>query len=626
MSRSRLLLPLILIILLGFSLRIHRLAAVPLRGDEAFSALFWADLPLAQSLSSIAPLDPHPPLAFILIRLWRHLIAAIEPVFALRYLPALGNIIGAAAIFALGWRLSGRRAVGLLAALCWAMHPYAIWHSQDFRHYAIWSGLSVTSLWLGLRVIQLQRRGDWLLYGAAATAAALMFYADIFMIAALSAFAVLSCRSDRRFLVRFLALQAGIALLVFSSFAILQARVFVSGDYSGNLQAFAAPDLFTRFVPVLLLGETFPWNPPIVGVILTAVLVLAAALIFAASRQQFTFLILLAVTPLFCLALIAQRLSIFNPRYVLAAAPAFALILILGSYHAAGFARRAHDIWRSVLALLLLLPWFALAAGSIHAYFNDPAFRKAPAWDELGEFLNARVTASDLVIQQSVDPAFAYYYHGAASETALPASSAQSPEEIAAELSRHSQAFASIYIVSRAQAGWPNANVVVDWMSGNLQEVLRTDTAGLPVRQYMPWRVADPGDEIARFDDIVALSAVEVADARLPTGELLLWLYWKPLARAPQSLKSFVHLYDRAKPAAGATLRSQDDQYPLDGRLDSTNWPVGEVFREIYYLPVEALEAGEYQLHIGWYDPLSGERLMTDGDADTFYAASYRAM
>ena len=97
------------IILVGFGLRIHNLQTAPLRGDEAFSVLYWADTPLNVSLSDIAHGEPHTPLVYAIGRLWNHLIGGIDSLFALRYLSALGNILGAPAMIALAWRLCGRQ-------------------------------------------------------------------------------------------------------------------------------------------------------------------------------------------------------------------------------------------------------------------------------------------------------------------------------------------------------------------------------------------------------------------------------------------------------------------------------------------------------------------------------------
>ena len=57
----------------------------------------------------------------------------------MRLLPALANVLGIPALYAIG-RLFGGHRIGLLAALLFALHPFEIWHAQDVRNYAIWGG------------------------------------------------------------------------------------------------------------------------------------------------------------------------------------------------------------------------------------------------------------------------------------------------------------------------------------------------------------------------------------------------------------------------------------------------------------------------------------------------------
>ena len=601
---------LIPIIWLGFALRLHDLADVPLRGDEAFSAQYWVEWPLARSLTEIAPLDPHPPLAYLLFHLWGRFIGGIGSPFALRFLPLLGNIIGAAAMFALGWRLSRRSAVGLLAALMWALHPFEIWHSQDFRNYAVWAGLSATALWLGLRLLDAPRRRlNWSLYALAASFSAFMFYTELLMMLALAV--VAWRRLHRHFLPRFLALQGLIAAALLVAFLTFQGPVLTgAAPYPGNLQPFAAADYLTRFIPALALGESIPSDFSFVWLPLSLAAAFLAAVIAVKSPRQISFIAVGAGLPLLLLGLAALRVNIFHPRYALATVPAFILLFALGVFHLAG--RR--PLW----ICALLLPWFVLASLTLNDYFNHPAWRKSPAWDELGAFLNARVTERDWVIQLSNDAAFGYYYRGRANDAALPASPYQPASEITAALSAAAGEYDSVYVVSNAIPTWGNAAVVENWMNANMQAVLLSDASGLGLRQYKTWQIsADFGPPLTQFGAAVELMGYDFFAAPLPTDELLLWLYWQPTAPTSQPLKSFVHAVHAGR------IGSQHDQFPQQGRLDSTTWPTAEVYRDVYVLPTDALAAGRYHLHIGWYDPISGSRLLTGGGDDVFELDSF---
>lgn len=615
MSSLRQYLLIVLLILIGFSLRIRDLEAAPLRGDEAFSAQYWSDLPLSDSLRQIARIDPHPPLAYFLFRAWALVLGGIDSVFSLRFISAIGNTIGIPAMYGLAVVVGGSRRVGLLAALIWALHPYLIWHSQDYRNYAIWAGVSVATLWLGLRLISHRRRRDWLVYLCAASFAALTFYGEILGLLALSLVAVLLARDQGAFLRRFIMVQFFVMAIAVSSFVVLQIQSGFIESYGGNLEAFALGDYFIRFIPTLTLGDVLMSRFPALWSVVTIAHIIAALIIWRRSKRQLKIVMTLTLLPLMLLGVAATFRDIFNPRYVIGTVPAFALLMTLGSLHGAVYLRKVVRVNRTLLATLLLSPWILLAGHSLHAYFNDAALRKSPAWDQLGDFLTSRVMENDLVIQLSVDPAFGYYYAGSAAEMALPAHPAQTAEEIVERLTELRGDYESIYVVAHEQAGWPNAGVVEGWMRDNLQAVLRTDTAGLPISQYMEWKVPDAFEgELAQFGDVVALVGFEFFSEPTPSGDLLLWVYWKPISRTAVSLKSFVHIYGDINPASGNRLWSQSDKFPQDGHLDTRHWQAGAIYREVYNLPTYNLEDNSYQLGVGWYNPTSGERLLlSDG-------------
>ena len=581
---------LIAILLLAFGLRLHKLADAPLRGDEAFSALYWSGLPLHESLREIASIEPHPPLTYALFRFWGVFIGGIDSVFSLRMLPVLGNLLGVAAMYGLARRLSGMAWLGVLAALLWALHPYEIWHSQDFRNYGVWAGLSGVALWLGLRLLQGRRMRDWLLYAVTASAAALLFYTEAFVMLGFGLFAMWNARQDRRFVARLLSLHGVILALVLLLFLILQGDLLSAGGYGGNLESLDLSHIWTRFLPTLLLGET---NALPTWIWLPLLLVCAAlCLALRVSPRQLSFLFAIGLLPTLLLGLVSLRVAVFDPRYALASAPAFVLLLVLGG------AALARNRMRTTL---LLLPWLALAGLSLQVYFSDSLPQKAPAWDELGGFLNRWADADDIVIQLSADAAFGYYYRGAAPDVALPESPRQSIEAIESALETLSAEHESIWVVANANPDWQNAAVVNDWMDASKQLVLQSDASGLGIRRYMDRQIDTPEHPpMARFGDAADLLDYRFFPERLPTGELLLWLDWRLLDPDLSSLKVFAHIYDKA----GALLTQRDQ--PLTASS-------GELFREVYYLPAESLPRGEYELRVGLYDASTGERLLAAG-------------
>ena len=234
--------------------------------------------------------------------------------------------------------------------------------------------------------------------------------------------------------------------------------------------------------------------------------------------------------------------------------------------------------------------------------------------------MNANVTEDDLVIQLSTDAAFGYYYTGEAQDRGLPASPSQPKSEILAQLEATRTEYDSLYIVSNAIPDWQNADVVETWANENMQLVKLSNASGLGIRQYKNWDVSDLQSKpaIVEFDETVELVDYQLFEAPLPTGEIVLWLYWRPLSQTAIPYKSFVHLVGDINPDTGSPLWAQDDQFPQDGRLDSTSWELDTVYRDVYYLPIESLENGDYQILVGWYNSETNTRLDTSENTDSF--------
>ncbi len=613
------------IIILGSALRLYQLDMSAFRGDEAFSVQRWAATPLSQSLSEIASIEPHPPLTYVIFRVWGQLFGTTDE-FALRMLPVLFNLLGIPAMYALAKRLSGDDTIALLAAFFWAIHPFQIWHAQDFRNYGIWAGLSVIVLWLALRVIQTTQRkpSHWLIYAIAAFISCLIFYNELLTIGVLGLYVLIMARNQPKFVIQWSVLNGVIILLTLITFVIFQGNLITGGGYGGTTGEFQIEQWWQRFIPILYFGDTLSvtlqqqFNPTTIwwGLIVT-ITTLMIAFVARKRPSQSMFLVLLAIVPLIMLGLISTRLAIFRPRYVLSSVPAFILIV---SYCVV-------LLWRmprfKVVSLALTTLWLILNVISLNNYYHDATYRKAPAWRDLITYLENNVQADDIIIQTSVDPAFGLYYENSSlttGEFGLPANFDQPIPDIITTMEQTSAQYQTIWILGQTFPDWQNAGVVENWASDNLQLIRETSIAGLPVRQFMTWDVtADDfhSEPLAVFDAAIALQSIEILQSDF-VDSLTVIIYWQPYQQTETPLTVFTQLIGDINPATGTPLWSQDDHPPQDGRVSTDLWQVDNVYRDVYHLPLLDVENGEYALWIGFYDPASADRLTLADGADAY--------
>ena len=124
---------LLLILLLAWGLRTHDLQVRSLWADEGWTMLLSAGPRLGTIARTLAA-DQHPPLFFILFRLWRNVAGDTE--FAVRYFGVLAGVLTIAGSYRLGRALFTPKA-GVLAALILALADLPIDLAQEARHYGL---------------------------------------------------------------------------------------------------------------------------------------------------------------------------------------------------------------------------------------------------------------------------------------------------------------------------------------------------------------------------------------------------------------------------------------------------------------------------------------------------------
>jgi hypothetical protein len=601
------------IMLFAFVLRLYRIDAVPLRGDEAFTLQVWTG-PLRSVLSEVAPVEPQPPLVFASLRLWVSLTGTSP--LAGRYYSVLWSMLTLAPIYRIGRQMGGER-TGLLAALLWAISPFQVWHAQDIRNYTLWAAWSTLGVWFLLAALETAKLKHRAAYVLATAVAAYSFYFEVFIIVAHNVYAIWRLRTKPRLLAHWLGTQATLAALLAPWY--LQIPRLRSGGYEGTGITLKTTSEVLSAIPdttrMLLFGETLPASPAwqflATALALTS---LGFALILSARPKKSTSVFLTIYTALpFALFLILSTTGpYYRPRYLNGATAAYTLSLAALVTWLFAKGRK----WLSWLTLAALL---SLSAAGLANYYFNPDYAKAPNWPALAETLSASVRPDDMIIRNVPDPAFDYYYQSQAKQLTLPASPGASRAETEARLDAVFAETSRVWFIPTDHPVWDPDRTVASSLETNNQLVAETWVDSMQIQLWSPWEVS-PEEIIHPTKWVIGAIANLVGFHTLPVthGEILtlrpgetltLIVYWEPLANSRQSYTVFTHLMGPQRPD-GSTQWAGSDHPPQNGRVDTTIWYPHPTLRDPFTLTMpDDAPAGEYRLNIGMYDPDTGQRV-----------------
>jgi 4-amino-4-deoxy-L-arabinose transferase-like glycosyltransferase len=407
-------------LLLGaLALRVWALGRDSLWVDEAYTvknAALWGQMSWAHLLDNL-----HGPLHAAFLHYWTRVAGTGEA--ALRWPSALASVATIPLLWDLARRLFSRR-VAWACAVALALSPFAIWYAREARNYAFFMFFSVLTLWAWQRATeQPGNLGRWAFHGLALSLAFLSNLAAFLLVAVEGAWLLLGRRGWAGALAGWL--LAALLLLPWEirfyehrvaptvdSLAEqgrpVQPEVGRSGTWSSpwglpfTLYAFAGG--YTLGPPLRELHER-PWaalgrHVPVLaaGALLFGLLVAAGFLGTGSGRQRLLLLAWLLVPPLGVWLIASVGLKALNPRYAMAAFPAFLLLLGRGWTVLPGR-------WRRVTAVGVLALW-ALSWWRVQA---DPAYakedyRSAAAW------LRPRLGPETLWVTVGVDDPLRVYY------------------------------------------------------------------------------------------------------------------------------------------------------------------------------------------------------------------------
>lgn len=166
MNRKTTIFLLILILALGFSLRIYTLDKRDFWSDEAVS-LMIAKYATFQNTIDIdyRRVFTEPGLFFLLLKIWMYLTK--EESFY-RFLPLFFGLFSIALIYLLGKEFCNKTA-GLIAALLMSISPLHIYYSQELRNYTLWVFLSLLSIYFFFRILKKEGKAPFLFWFSIST-------------------------------------------------------------------------------------------------------------------------------------------------------------------------------------------------------------------------------------------------------------------------------------------------------------------------------------------------------------------------------------------------------------------------------------------------------------------------
>ncbi len=422
---------LVLVLLLGFGLRLYELDGKGLWYDELGTALYTS--PDRSPLEVIrgpleVPLIPAPPLYFLSTYLFRLLS---QGDFVLRLPSVFFGVLAIAATYVLGKGLLGPRQ-GLVAAFLLSISSFHIRYSQEARYYALLMLLGTVSLYFFYRGLRHNDGRSWAGYVVSSTLAAYTHLFAFLFLAVQGVYAVSSVLHGR--------LRAGPAaarpetprpwrrepFFSFLASAVVMALLYLpmlpftlSGLLGQKGLAGRVPTAVSRTSLSYLAGilDLFGAGPGLALLCYLLALCLGLYFLVRRARQQLVLAALWMVLP-FVVVLLVPAGHSFRLRYVIFVLPVFLIVVSaglvgLGDLVSRWAARRWSGAKARAMATPVALAIFCsvlgmLSLGALGRLWDEG---KQP-WDKASSFLQAVVGPSEVVVATGEDYADRLLYYG----------------------------------------------------------------------------------------------------------------------------------------------------------------------------------------------------------------------
>lgn len=620
-----------IIILIGFALRLYRLGIQSLWYDETVSAYLASQS--APLLIAHTARDIHPPGYYLLLHLWTTITGNTE--FALAYFSLLFGTLLIPLTYALA-RILTNDHIAKWAALLLAVSPFNIWYSQEVRMYTLGAGLGLVAVYCLVKAVMDNWTRYWLGYAISAALGLYTLYYFVFLLIVINVFFLLYSFS-KKLLVRRLVTVNLLILIAYLPWLPVAWRQATNPPVPPWR---AMPQLWSVLLESwtsLSLGQSV--EPVAVWPILVITLGLAGLGLYQLARFRSTLpfspgLLLLSYTfgSLLLIYLLSFITPLYHVRYVFTYSPAFYILLGAGLFGLATVTKR----WMAtgVAGLVVAASFYSIYQFHFNPQYHSDDFRAAV------DFIQNRWQPGDVILANAgyIYPAFLYYADSLANlqhrrlipyappenegdPLLLQTGTVNGPPDLGWDDPRSdfyampaADSFAALEQISRDYARlWllraydtvtdPDA-LIRQWLAHHttpIEDQSFSGTSNIRAQGFILDGGSPPQTDAIPFEDGLALAGWQLSDRVWTAGQTIpVKLWWRSTGPTSPDYKASLKLWT---PEGDLAAQGQDI-WPGGALYRATNWPVGEAVYQPMSLAIPPdLAPGQYWLNVELYHP-----------------------
>lgn len=398
-------------LIIGTLLRLYNNTAVALWHDEAFSALYIRDYGWGEMMHRIG-LDVHPPLYYILLRLWHYVFGT--NLVSLRSFSILFGVLTIWAGYLFVKELFGDKKTALFASLLLALNPFQIQYSLEARMYTLGTFLVLLVSYVLVKALKNNQTKYWAWYAILVAASLYTHYYLVFSVLAQSLYALYYLIKRQKITLQWQnSWIKALGSYVFSFILYLPwlPTLLVQIKRVEKAYWIPAPDRWSipgTIWKMVLGGQGTGHLNLIIGLVIGIIFV---AYFIKKVKAEGKWLVLLGlIVPFVGALLLSFKQAIYLDRYFVFASLFFTILIAMALHQLPRFAVRRTAI--SLFVIILLVAFFKnwQDLGVKNLFFNR-SINKKPGMAQAAEFVNDRSTKIDQIYLGSSFVYFTFKYY-----------------------------------------------------------------------------------------------------------------------------------------------------------------------------------------------------------------------